>query len=228
MPSKPEIRAFFHTLLSHKPTQRRDILKLWHSPYPVEPKRHTRLANVFQDFMVDILYEPVEFRLRQDHFCLFARGKQGLGIQLRWLKKKQRDFLVYGIFAHRHELFKSVKCFENNQFDLSGFVHDPDREHPYERICDPMWQRELARDFVWMVLSKKEGYMTLELIAAVQEMMLTHVAGRKDIFLASLHAGLQGQCNVREVLCWGNEVYDVHSEEDWQKRIQPADSQTYQ
>lgn len=230
LPSKPDFRGFFHRLLSHEPTQRRVFLKLWHSPYPIVPKRHARLADVFVEFIGDILYEAVEFKLRQDHFCLFGRGKQGLGFQLRWLKKKQRDFLVYSVFAHRHALFKSIKRFENNQFDLSGFVHDPQqqqKEHPYERICDPMWQRELVRDFVWLVISKREGHMTLELIAALQEMMLSHPMGRKDIFLASLHAGLQGHCNVREVLCWGNETYDVHSEEDWQKRIQPPPGQMY-
>ena len=198
LPSKADVRTFFYRLFSRNPTQRRTFLKHWLNPYPMS-KPYARLADVFQELMTDLLYEPMEFKLRSTHFCLFARGKASLAMRFEWLKKKDRDFLVWGVFAHREELFKNVKRFENNQFDLSGFVFDPSAQwgtqraqsapdHPYERICDPMWQREIVRDFAWMVLSKKEGYMHLELMAALQEMMLVHPIGRRDVYLASLHS----------------------------------------
>jgi hypothetical protein len=214
-----DFRNFFYRIFAQDANQRRLILKHWHATYPVCRKRHTRLADIFQEFVVDILYEPIQFKLRVNHFCLFAAGKPSLAIQFDWLKEKDRKFIVYNIFAERKQLFKTVKQFENNQFALDDFIHDPTPNvHPYERVVDPIWQREIVRDFVWLVFSRKESYMVLEMIAALQEIMTSHSVGKRDVFVCALHSGLQGRTNIREVLCWNNSTADVHSEEDYQKR----------
>ncbi len=222
VPDAQDFRSFFFQIFNQDTSLRRKILMQYHNPYPVCKKRHLRLADVFQEFIVDLLYEPVEFKLRTDHFCFFARGKPSLGVHYKWLKEKERSFIVYKAFANRKTLFKSMKQFENNQFAFEGFVHDPkphDNKHAYEQLCDPMWQRELVRDFAWLVFAKRtESFVVLELIAALQEIMISHPVGKRDVFLCNLHNGLQGTCNVREVLCWNLEPYDIHSEEDYQKR----------
>lgn len=218
-PDAGDFRSFFFRVFCQDAAQRRKILMHYHNPYPVCKKRHTRLADVFQEFIVDILYEPIEFKLRADHFCFFARGKQSLGVYYKWLKDKERAFIVHKVFANRKTLFKTIKHFENNQFAFDGFIHDTTKgKHAYEQLCDPMWQRELVRDFAWLVFAKRnEPFIVLELIAALQEIMITHPVGKRDVFLCNLHNGLQGTCNIKEVLCWNLEPYDIHTEEDYQK-----------
>ncbi len=210
-------RNFFFRLFAEDESQRRFILKQWHSPYPVSKKKHPRLADVFEEFVVNLLYKRPQFKLRQDHFCFFGEGSDALAVRFDWLGPWARHFIIYTAFAQRETLFKSRREFENNQFAFDGFIHDG------AGICELVWQRQLVRDFAWLTLAKREPYIVLELISALQSIMLTHERGRRDMFVASLHYCLQGRGNVKEVVCWGLDWNDLHPE-DVQQRILYKDS----
>lgn len=224
-----QFRDFFYQIFASDVVRRRAILKQWHNPYPTCKKKHARLADVYEEFICHLMYEPVRFKLRLDHFCLYGNGCDALSVRTQWLQPKERSFVVYSVFAERERLFKTRKEFENNQFHFEDFAHDPPGmvtgAAGFTAICDPMWQRQLMRDFVWLVLAKdSSGFMVLELIMAMQNLMYTHRMARGDVFLASLHNGLQGMSNVKEVLCWGNDENDLHSEE-WYSKSKERDKQ---
>jgi len=214
-------RTFFYSIFSD-PSQRRKILKQWHSRYPTNKKRHPRLASVFEEFLQSILYEPVKFKMRQTHFCFFGSGSDALSVWFSWLTDEQQEFIISTVYANRTKLFTIRKETENEtQFTFDGFIYDVlPRNESYETICDPIWRRELARDFAWLVVAQKEPFLVKELIVAIQGLRLHHASAKKDIFLGNLEAGLQGKCNVREVLCWGTGPFDLHSEEIFLRRQQ--------
>jgi len=204
-----DFRALFYSLFAKTPSRRRRIVKYWHSTYPtLGPKTHPRLADVFQEFITDILFEPMTFKLKDNQFCLFARGKESLAIQMSWLELEEREF-IYDLHSNRKTLFRNIKQTANNQFEMSGIVLPED-------AMEHVWKREIVRDFIWMVhgmairTNSGGGWMIAEMIAAVQGVMLTCKA---DVFLVEIHAGLQGRCNIREVPCWGLQEWDLHPEE---------------
>lgn len=190
--------------------QRRTYLKHWHVSYRSEYlKKPPRLALLFAEFISSILYEPVSFKVTQDYFSFFGRGASAFFVYYKWLEQKEdRDFLVYTCFAHCETYFKTIKVYENNAFLLESFVFDSD-----PRICNVIWRRELVRDFVWMIFSKKkEQWLVKELIVAMQMVIVDK--GKKDIFLSALHDGLQGMTNLHHVLCWGLDHNHLHPEEE--------------
>lgn len=188
---------------------RRTYLQNWHVSYRSEHvKKPHRLAVLFAEFISSILYDPIAFKMTQDYFSFFGRGSASFFVYYKWLDHKEdREFLVKTCFANCDLYFKTVKMFENNAFLLESFVFDNDPS-----ICNHIWRRELVRDFVWLVFSKKrEQWLHKELIVALQ--MVIMEKGKKDIFVSALHDGLQGMTNLHEVLCWGLDQTDLHPEE---------------
>ena len=224
-----DYRAFFFSLFSENEESRRRFLKEWHCSYPVDKTRHRRLADVFKEFIYDILYERVEFKMRHDHFCFFGKGTVRLAIRYEWLKPDERNFIVYKAFAERKRVFKSVNVYENMHFKLDGFLYNPSSVlgvlESHTAICSVVWQREIVRDFVWLVLAKRNGYLRSELVVSLQELLFVDTCGdrrpQKDVFLgAMLHALQSSIANVYEVPCWGLSVTDIHPEDAHQQQQQ--------
>ena len=201
---------------------------MWHSPYPLDPKRHKRVADVFEEFIVHLMYEKVEFKLRNDHFCFFGQGTKALSVRYTWLDDYDRAFISNQIYAHRETLFKENVLHDTGYFNLEGFIYNPknvlvpvsrhrDTSESHTGICSYVWQRELMRDFAWLVMSKYV-HLSCELLIALQKLMVDHPLGKKDIFLATLHSGVQGTINIYRVPCWGLSDADVHPEDAFQKR----------
>lgn len=212
-------RKFFASIFSDT-DQRRKILKQWHARYPADKKRHTRLASVFEEFLGILLYDPVKFKLRQNHFCFFDSGSDALSVWFIWLTDEQREFIINTVFAQRKTIFTICKETESEaQFNFDGFIYNVEpRNETFETICDPIWRRELARDFAWLIVGQKDQFLVLELIVAIQGLRLNRKPAKRDVFLVNLEAGLQGRCNVREVLCWGMGPFDLHSEDVYQRK----------
>lgn len=209
MPTALECREFFYDIFMDNLSLRRDLLRRWHAPYAPDPDAGgtaARLADLWQRFLKDILYVPVRFCMSPDYFGFYGSGTRSLRVSYAWLSAAQRHFLVYRIFAHRETLFRNVKHGLNNEFFLDAFVYDT-------HVASHIWQREMARDFVWMIANREVGALNVELIAAMQALLLDHPRGQRDLFLLNMHDALQGHCLLREVPCWGVSAWDKHPDE---------------
>lgn len=200
---KPDFLAFFHSVFA-VPEQRRLLLTQWHTRRA--KMECATLAEEFHGFLHAVLYAPMRFYLHADHFCLFGPL---LPVRYAWLKEpSQRDF-IQKVHAHRNELFSVRKEVENKQFECCGLTLMLDAE-----LVDFTVRRQLARDFVWMCMrSENDPNIHLNLIVAIQKLLTHNAQGKCDVFLAALHQALQGRCDVREVVCWGNSAYDLHPEQ---------------
>lgn len=223
-------RTFFFSLFGQKKEKRQRILKYWHSPYPVDRKRHQRVADIFAEFISLVLYEQISFRMRSDHFLLLGNGARSLAVRYEWLDQQDRHFLVHTCFAEREKHFKACVMHENMHFKLDDFLYNPRAilspvyrgtrpSESHTSVFSFVWQREIVRDFVWMVMNKARAqqYLQNELLIAIQRLQCDHSMARQDLFLASLAQGVQGTLNVYSVPCWGYSRIDVHPEEAWER-----------
>jgi hypothetical protein len=147
------------------------------------------------------------------YLLFYGDGARSLRIAYTWLHPEQRHFLVR-VFAHRDTLFTNVKLGLNGEFFVDGFRYQP------PHINSHIWQREMVRDFVWLVAEQKNAHLHVELIAALQSLLWDHPRGKCDLFLLNLHDGLQSRCNLPEAPCWALAHWDVHPDE----RVEPAQS----
>jgi len=175
-----------------------------------------------------MLYERVAFKVRHNHFCFFGNGHKALSIPYAWLDQYDRAFMQQHVLLQRTELFKDNVTHESGHFSADGFVHDPkhvlsplwrhrDTSESHTGICSFVWQRELVRDFAWLVMSKQPA-LTCELLMALQTLMVEHPLAKRDIFLGALHNGVQGTVNVYRVPCWGLSSADLHPEDAYQRK----------
>jgi hypothetical protein len=218
-------RAFFFGIYAAEPARRRSIVKQWNFSKVAAKKQ--RVADVLAHVISSILYEPVAFKMRADHFCLLGNGEDMFSVRYALLDQQERNFIV-GAFARRTELFSTVKMFPNNLFSCDKFKYDSSGPGGagYTSVFDPIWKREIVRDFVWILLDGgAAAAVGTELIAAMQSLLLEHKHGRQDVFLSALHSGVQGTTNVRLVPCWGLDARDRHSEDVYQQKIRDAEQQ---
>jgi hypothetical protein len=221
-----EFRAFFFGIYAADPYRRRSLVKQWNFAKVAAKKQ--RVADALAHVISCVLYEPVAFKMRADHFCLLGNGDEMFSVRYAppTLERQERDFIV-GAFARRKELFSTVKMCPNNLFSCDKFKYDPPVPigDGYTSVFDPIWKREIVRDFVWILLNGTGGAVVVELISALQFLLLEHKQGRQDVFLSALHNGVQGVTNVRLVPCWGLDARDRHSEDVHQQKIRDKDQQ---
>jgi hypothetical protein len=193
-------------------------LEQWHSPYAVDYKTQTRLAHVFEEFMALILYEPITFGLRSDHFLLLGNGNRKLAIRYEWLDTEDRRTLVQTIFQKRDYLFKSQYINEHQHIRMDDCVLNQKRvlspvhrRYNYRDSIDGIfsfeWQRQIVRDFVWMVFNQarknKQPTLQQELHYALSSLTQMHPMGQCDLFLSRLLMGVEGRIQLYRVPCWG-------------------------
>lgn len=180
---------------------RRLILKFWHINNTIMPEAK-RPAQIFERFLEQILYLPVAFKVYKAHFCFFGPN---LPILYEWLQHRAvREQLVDDIFAKREQLFASVQQVGKSFYALEGFRYD-------QVICDNfMWRREMARDFILMVVVSKDGKLNDELSVALDWL---HTAHPEDLFVSNAHACLNGFGDIWQLPCWGISHDDLHPEE---------------
>lgn len=194
--SREEVVAFFYRIFA-LPENRRQILSQWHAKK--SKMESVRLSHEFKAFIYTILYDHVCFHIYHDHFTIFGSS---LLIPYTWLRSEQDQRFIISLFIHRKSMFINQKDFKNNQIDYSTLKVIKDSE-----ILSVAVKRQLIRDFVWMCREKEGAYITLELISAIQSLLLTP-EGKGDVFLGALHQALQGRCDVNEVVCWDNSPFD--------------------
>ena len=83
-----------------------------------------------------------------------------------------------------------------------------------------LWGRQIVREFALMVCAARDEFMRIELIAALQGAMQKH--GTADRFLLELHNGVQRLAPLPQVQCWGLSAYDLHPEDQRQRRDHPV------
>jgi hypothetical protein len=140
-----------------------------------------------------ILYGPVKLEITHDRCqlldCTF------LDIEYSWLTKQERDMVIH-FFVNRYTFFSDVQFYKTEgTFRLRHCKYDCTKVWPIEQ------RRELLRDFIWLLMSKKE--LTIEpesLLVAVGQKMMTEK--RCDRFIKEMHNALQGRANVKEILCY--------------------------
>ncbi len=196
MGSKESIQTFFESMFID-PFKRRDLLFNWHA---LRTKvQHERLARAFEDFITAILYAPMKLHIQFNSFHLFGPS---LSIQYDWLTNEQRAVII-DMVRNRNTLFRTNKEYQNNQCDYYDLIY------PEQDFIQTFHRRQLARDFVWLVFHKRQAYMQLELIAALQSILAKH---KSDVFVAHLEQALQGRCLITEVQCWDLSEWDKHPE----------------
>jgi hypothetical protein len=112
-----ELRAFFYSLFGTE-ANRMALLKRWHSNYSVNVKEHERLSSVFQQFIEMILFEPVRFRVRYDHFNFFGAGCDQLRVLTKWLPEVLLSTLRQRVLKNKQTLFEVIRKLPNKQFSL--------------------------------------------------------------------------------------------------------------
>lgn len=189
--TREELVSLFYRLFS-LPEKRRLILCQWHAKKAKQELES--LSDEFRQFIQTILYEPVCFHLLSDHFTLFGST---LPIRYAWINDDADRQVFFSLFKIRKQIFVNQRDKNNDQFDYSTLVCLKDAE-----IIDIVVKRQIVRDFVWICCERKESYITLALIKAIQT-LLTHQSAKGDPFLDALHWGLQGKIDINEVVCVG-------------------------
>ena len=227
--TRAQCRDFFYSLYGDaNPDRRRSFIKQWQKPK--KKSASDTLCDTLAETISGVLYGPVAFKMRAESLCLLGAGDDAFSIRYTAAKfnRVEQDFIVR-VFSNRNVLFSTVKSFENNAFLCERFVHDPPVTTTasgsgglgwYTMAFDPLWKRELVREFVWiLLLHKKQSAVVPDLIAAMQRLMTTHPSGRQDVFLSALHCGVQGTTNLSLVPCWGLDDRDAHSEDTHQRAL---------
>jgi hypothetical protein len=186
--SSEEWQAFFARNFSQR-DQRRNLLLKWHSLKWSGTEE--RVAREFERFIRTLLYEAPEFHLRSDSFLLFG---DRYPIRLEWLSPQDRQFCLH-LFRLRDKAFAQCKEYANGQIDYTTpLVAEAN-------VFAQLWREQITRDFVHVVYGLRHDALVLELIAALQWLLLDAPRQSEHRFLRALLAGLQGRCDIAEVMC---------------------------
>jgi hypothetical protein len=184
------VKAFLYRIFG-EPAQRRAILLHWHAMRS-QAKSVERLADVFANFLRTVLYGPLQFRLQMDRFYLFQGNEWP--VMIEWIAATEANrALLRSLVAHRARAFKSSREFQNGEFEHAGLAMVSEAA-----VVDGVWRRQLARDFVYMVVQRAPGAL-MELVVALQT-LLQEQRSRGDLFVSNMHQALQGVCDPYRVL----------------------------
>jgi hypothetical protein len=176
--------------------QRRKLLLKWQAMRwpPVGKPEEDRVAAEFERFIRLFLYDSPAFHLRSD--CVLVFGDR-YPISFEWMSIDDRRFCARLFELHR-SAFAQCKEYNNNRIDFSEPLV------PETTVFDDVWRMQIVRDFIYIVYGLRRDTLVLELIAAVQKLLLVkHKKPQSEIqrFLAAILAGLQGASLLGEVLC---------------------------
>lgn len=191
-----EFRTFLFGLFGESSKRQEQLVRQWHSPFSAVNDA-TRMADVFQRFIVDLLYEPVAFRIQNNCICFFANGSTAFTVPYAWLTQWERRFLSERIIANKNTLFKDVRHYVNNEFTMQSFQLDGAAA---AAVFDRRWSRELVRSFAWLV-AREWPHLCDEFTITLQRLLYLDKRAARDTFIYHLHQGLQNQCNLFEVCC---------------------------
>lgn len=190
--------AFFHRVFF---LQRGALLQYWHTRKA--KAEYTRLSDEFYAFMRAILYEPVCFRMLNDYMLVFGPT---LPIRYTFFTKSEDRAFLLSLFADRQNVFKVRKEHDDNVFDYSQLTFIKDND-----LVDIPTRRALLREFVWMCCKTNEAYILVNVVAALQRILVSK-EGKGDVFVGAIHQAIQGRCFLKEVVCWDNSPYDEYPE----------------
>lgn len=217
---KGAFRSFLYGIFGRNTRRRQLLVSLWHSPYPHVREKYSRLADLWAEFLSLLLYEQPKLRLRTDHLCFFGPGTGALRVPYSALHETERNWLLGEIVPEGARYFSVWKQHENNQYQGEGLLMQE------EKIVDAatvrLWGREMVHIFATLVRAQNKEFMRVELIAAIQSLMLVRKTGGADRFLLGLHNAMQNQSPFEHLLCWGYSEYDNHPEDSQQRRSHPT------
>jgi hypothetical protein len=190
-----EFRIFLYGIFGESSKRQEQIVRQWHSPFSGVTADETRMADVFQRFVIDLLYEPVAFRVQNHALYFFARGSTAFAIPYTWLNKWERRFISQRIMAQDTTLFKDVRRYANNEFTMQSFCLDGNPQ-----AFDRQWAKQLVRAFSWVIV-REWPHLCDEFTIMLQRLLYLDKRARHDTFIYHLHQGFQNQCNVFEVCC---------------------------
>ncbi len=193
--SQEEWEAFFHRIFAEI-IQRRTILFRWQKLR--QKTEATRVATAFESFLYMIMYQPISIRFMSDRMLIFG---EHYPLRFQWLNNKVDKDFVASVFENRTKVFKSHRHYGNDQFDYFELHFDE------ASLLPTHMRRQFARDFVWLIADTCNSALILEMIAAIQWIILRKPT---ELFLAQLNQGLQGSCELSEVPCWDATPWDLH------------------
>ena len=171
--------------------RRLELLIFWNLR---RPTRGDTLSEIMKNFIHTILYEPIDVKMTETKL-LFFKNRPGFSLPYTHMKFKERT-LIGKIYGNRTYLFTSCQRFhDNGKWVLSRYKST-------EELLPCRYRRELIRDFILFVMSKRNPYRTnmrYPLIKATQ-ILIDQKEHRSDIFLLNLHDKLQGIGNINNLL----------------------------
>jgi len=171
--------------------RRLELLILWNLRQPVEGKC---LWEIFKKFLTTILYERIEITMTESNLSLF-KNRAGLVVPYKAMKTDERA-LVWKIYQNRHSVFGSLQLYQTNGlWTLTKYKST-------KPLLTTKYRREMVRDFVLFLVSKRNPYRHLilyPLIVATQ-VMIEQEKRQDDVFLCNLHDRLQGIGNINNLL----------------------------
>ena len=143
-----------------------------------------------QQFFEIILYKPVQLELIHDRFQLVDCSF--FDIEYSWLTKQERE-MVIKLFINRYNYFGDVQFYK---------TEGTFRLRQCKLVCKwPIEQRrELVRDFIWLLTSKKENNPEILLLRVCQQLMTQEE--KCDRFVKEVHNALQGRGSLKDLICY--------------------------
>lgn len=193
-------------------SNRRNLLMQWHTLIPKERSYDSDMTGVFTDFISDILYEPLAFKMYKTHFTLFGTRWP---VYRKWIKtsyhenssNKEDDTWTY-LKEHSKTLFGKRKECANDDY-----IYENPRNVNLNSVITIQFRRQLVRDFCWLVRDKKSDAARLHLIVALQSVLQKH-PGCNDCWLSAIHEGCQGRIDLRFVPCFDITPEDVYDKKN--------------
>lgn len=139
-------------------------------------------------FFEMVLFSPLHIEMTQDKIRIL--NCDFLDIEYGWLMKHEKE-TIHSIFVQRFSVFQDVQFFKTEGTFLLRKTKE-NYEWPMEQ------RRELVRDLIMLVMSKKDSKVVPESVI----LQVCQTMKRRDRFLSEVHDALQGRGNVNEVLCY--------------------------
>jgi hypothetical protein len=170
---------FLHGLLC-KRSRRQVWILLWNSE-KLPLFRADSFEEYVETFLKTLLYSRFELSIQQNGLKVFGVFQ----IPYNRMYKHELQFIRQELFRYRTEYFRNIIVTPEN-VNCYGYKGT--------HVMSDRHRRELARDFLWLLCSKK-SIPNYVIVGILQKML----EKQRDPLLLAFHEALQGRCRINEI-----------------------------